>query len=125
MQSRTDDSSEDIQDKSAFSKTKEQWLQEGIKHYHAGHYTNSLLACEQAIQLDPSYARAYYGKGLTLRRVGSDQEALVAFDQAIQLDAAYMNAYFGIGNILYKMHRYEEALAVYNYTIRLNPTYAA
>ncbi len=125
LQSRTNDGSEHIHDKIAFPKTKEQWFQEGINHYHAKYYTKSLLACEQAIQLDANHARAYYGKGLSLRRVGNDQEALVAFDQAIQLDAAYMKAYFGIGNILNEHHRYEEALAVYNYAIHLNHTFAA
>jgi len=109
----------------AFSKTKEQWLQEGINHYLAEDYTNSLRACELAILIDANYARAYYGKGLTLRRYNNDQEALLAFDRAIQLDAAYMKAYYGIGNILYKDYRYEEALAAYDQTIRLNPKHAA
>ncbi|HEY6285865.1 MAG TPA: tetratricopeptide repeat protein, partial [Ktedonobacteraceae bacterium] len=125
LQSRTNESNQHINNKSAFSKTKEQWLQEGINHYLAEDYTNSLLACEQAIQLDANYARAYYGKGLTLRRCSKDQEALLAFEHAIELDAAYSKAYYGKGNILYKQHRYEEALAVYNYAIHLNPIFAA
>jgi Flp pilus assembly protein TadD len=83
LQSRTNDSHEYL-NKDAFSKTKEQWLQEGINHYNTEDYTNSLRACERAIQLEANYARAYYGKGLTLRRVGNDQEALKAFAQAIR-----------------------------------------
>jgi hypothetical protein len=34
-----DDSSENVNNKRAFPKTKEQWLQEGINHYHAEDYT--------------------------------------------------------------------------------------
>jgi tetratricopeptide (TPR) repeat protein len=77
----------------AFSKTKEQWLQEGINHYLAEDYTNSLRACELAILIDANYARAYYGKGLTLRRYNNDQEALLAFERAIELDPTYLKAY--------------------------------
>ncbi len=108
----------------AFSKTKEQWLQEGINYYLAEDYTNSLRACELAILLDANYARAYYGKGLTFRRCNDNQEALRAFELAIQLDPTYMKAYFGIGNIHYEKHRYDEALAAYDQVICLNPNYA-
>lgn len=104
-------------------KTKEQWLQEGINHYLAEDYTNSLLACEQAIQLNASYVRAYYGKGLTLSKIGGDQEALLAYEKAIELDPAYIKAYHGKGNILNKLHRYEEAIRVYDQAISLNPKY--
>ena len=109
----------------AFSKTKEQWFQEGINHYLAEDYTNSLRACELAILTDANYARAYYGKGLTLRRYDNDQEALLAFERAIELDPTYLKAYYGKGNALYKDYRYEEALTAYNYAIHLNPIFAA
>jgi tetratricopeptide (TPR) repeat protein len=47
-------------------KTKEQWLIEGINHYNTKCYAKSLTACEQALRLDPCFARAHYGRGLAL-----------------------------------------------------------
>ena len=95
-------------------------MQEGINHYLAEDYTNSLRACELAILIDANYARAYYGKGLTLRRYNNDQEALLAFERAIELDPTYLKAYYGKGNAHYEKQRYEEALTAYEQTIKLN-----
>ena len=63
-------------------KTKEQWLEEGDKLSHLKRYQEALAAFEQAIRLDPNYAKAYTNKGYILndlkrhrseeRRVGKE-----------------------------------------------------
>lgn len=74
------------------SKTKEQWLREGITYYNAKGYEESLTACEKALQLDPRYAQAYYGKGLALSKLERYEEALLAYERAIQLDPDYIKS---------------------------------
>src|SRR5205823_14997415 len=40
------------------SKTKEQWLEEGRNHHKTNRFEKALAAYEQALAIDPSYARA-------------------------------------------------------------------
>jgi tetratricopeptide (TPR) repeat protein len=48
------------------SKTKEQWLQEGINHYNNERYEEALAAYDQAISLDPNCVTYYNKKGEAL-----------------------------------------------------------
>ena len=59
-------------------KSKEQYLSEGIAYYKAKQYQLALEACERAIQLDCTYARAFHGKGLALAGLGRNAEAVKA-----------------------------------------------
>src|SRR5438034_5167240 len=68
------------------AKTKEQWLAEGLTHHKAGHYEQALKAFDQAMLIDPDYARAYRSKGDVLYDLKRYEEALAAYEQAIRLD---------------------------------------
>src|SRR5437764_6166647 len=81
---KSDYSYEQIDD-FAQPQTKEQWLIEGIKNYTSKWYDEALQACEQAIQLDPRYARAHYGKALALIGLGKYEEAVTFCDKAFEL----------------------------------------
>ena len=48
-------------------------------------YEEALAAYEQAIHLDPSYAKAYNGKGIALDALKRNQEAQKAYEKARQL----------------------------------------
>lgn len=106
--------------------TKEDFLSQGVKCYREKRYDEALLAYEQAIQIDPSYALAFYGKGLALSQLRSYEyeEALLAYDRSVQLNSSYFRSHKGKGDILYKLGRYDEALASYEEAIRLNPRHA-
>src|SRR5437660_7478247 len=56
-------------------KSKEQYLSEGIAYYKVKQYQLAIEACEQAIQLDCNYARAFHGKGLALAGLGRMQRS--------------------------------------------------
>ena len=102
------------------SKTKEQYLNEGVKLYSLGQYREALAAYEQALRLDPYFADAYFGKGNALYFLKRLEEALMAFEQAIHLnprDAAFHN---NKGSALYSLGRYREALEAYNQALRLD-----
>src|SRR6266566_6135703 len=49
---------------------KDKWLAEGEIHFKARRYSEALNCSEQAIELDPRYARAYNRKGNALYRLG-------------------------------------------------------
>ena len=104
-----------------FSRTKERWLDEGIKFYNAKRFDESLSACEQALHLDPRCAQAYYGKGLTLSKLNHFEEALAAFEQAIRLKPDYARAYNGKGSALSRCGLYEESILAFERAINAEP----
>src|SRR5260370_6949 len=108
------------------SKTKEQWLQEGITYYNAKSYEESLTACEKALQLDPRYAQAYYGKGLALSKLERYDEAREVYKNAVRFVSSQSQDYavhaiflFREGIRLFELKHYEEALDVYEIAIWL------
>lgn len=106
---------------SFLSKTKEQWLGEGLTHHKAGRYEQALKAYEQAMQLDPGYARAYRSKGDVLFDRRRYEEALDTYQQAILLDPNHARIHRNIGDILSRLKRYDEALAAYEEAILIEP----
>jgi tetratricopeptide (TPR) repeat protein len=106
------------------AKTKEQWLADGLTNHKAGHYEQALRAFDQAMLIDPDYARAYRSKGDVLYDFKRYAEALAAYEQAIRLDPDHARIYRNRGDILRHLKRYEEALAAYEQAIRLEPNLA-
>src|SRR5258708_10945607 len=90
-------------------KTKEEWLKEGATLRDLKRYEEALAACEQAIRLDPNFAKAYNGKGAALNDLKRYEEALAAYEQAIRLDPNFAFAYENKGDVLRDLKRYKEA----------------
>src|SRR5260370_19111528 len=101
--------------------TKEEWLIEGAILMNLRRYEEALAAYEQAIRLDPNFARAYNGKGLTLNSLKRYEEAIAAFEQAIRLDPNNADAYNFKGIALNSLKRYAAPLATLEQAIRLDP----
>ena len=51
----------------AASKTKKQYLDEGIDHRKAGRYEEAVESYRKAIEIDPKDASAYYNMGIALK----------------------------------------------------------
>ncbi len=81
-------------------KTKEQWLSEGIHHYNNRRYKQALVACEQAIQFDSSFSRAYHGRGLALAKLKRLEEAVNALQRALHLNPQTAKICVDLGQIL-------------------------
>jgi len=90
-----------------------------IKHY----YEEALIACERAIQLDSSNAKAYIKKAGINYELKRYEEALATYNQAIRLEPNQEKAYIDKGKTLYELRRYSEALAAYEQAIILEPNY--
>lgn len=61
-------------------KTKEQWVKEGKTHWYAQRFAEALSAYERALELDPTDAIAWNGKGNALKALGRTTEAEQARD---------------------------------------------
>src|SRR6266496_2510009 len=103
------------------NRTKEEWLDEGNRLYNGGYFQDALLAFENAIQLDPTFADGYEGKTSALCALGRYQEALTSVETALQLDPHYAASYNDKGNILYEFKWYEDALNYDGRALQLEP----
>ena len=101
------------------NRTKEEWLDEGNRLYNSGNFQEALVAFENAIQIDPTFADGYEGKTSALCALGRYQEALTSVETALHLDPNYAASYNDKGNILYEFKWYEDALGYYERALRL------
>jgi tetratricopeptide (TPR) repeat protein len=105
--------------------SREKWLEEAETHYDLERYGEALAALEEAIKLDPGYARAWYNKSLALHVLARYEEALAACEQLIRLEPGNAKAYYQKGYVLNSLNRYEEALQVLEQALCLDLKYAA
>ncbi|GCF08374.1 tetratricopeptide repeat protein [Dictyobacter arantiisoli] len=100
--------------------TKEQWLKKGITHYENLQYKEALEACEQAIQIDPAYARAYHGKGLALTQMKAYEEAKRAYEQANRLAPTNAKICKDMAELFYMLEDYAKSRIFYKKAIHLD-----
>jgi len=108
-----------------FRKTKEQWVEKAITRFKTRHYKEALRACNNAIQLDPGYARAYYSKGLILTRLENYDEALASYEKARQLGLHFDMGELvcKMGELLYKAKNYGKAGIFFERAIEIDRKY--
>ena len=86
-------------------------------------YQEALSSYDQAIQIKPNYADAYYNKGNAFLELFRYQEAVSSYDQAIRVNPRYVGAYNNKGNVLQKLGYYDEALSSFEKIIEIEPNY--
>jgi len=89
-----------------------------------GRISESLVASQKSVQLDPQDAEAHNNLGSILLELGRLDEAETSYTQAIVLKPDYAEAYYNLGVILQKLGRLDEAEASYRQAITLKPNYA-
>lgn len=105
-------------------KTRDQWYSEGAAHDKAKRYEEALVAFEQAIKLDATYAVVHNDRGAVLYELKRYEEALAAYEEAIKCDPTYSYPHVGKGSVLYALKRYRGALVAYEEAIKRDPGYA-
>ena len=66
----------------------------GAAFMHTGEITTAVADFDQAITIDPGYARAYHLRGLAREAQNDDEGALADFSKAIELKPDYAAAYY-------------------------------
>lgn len=98
-----------------------QKVDEAWKIYERGDYSGAAKLYDEAIDLNPDNALAYYRRGTAYEISGQYENAILDLNRAIELnpddDAAYINR----GNAYSSLGQYDRAIADYTETIRRNP----
>lgn len=96
---------------------------QGDNLYNSGQYDEALVVYDQAIELNPNYAAAWYGRCRVLRRFALYQESLKACDKVLEINPNAYWAWHVRGSALNSLMRTEEALESYNKSLEIKPDY--
>ncbi|MBN1165829.1 MAG: tetratricopeptide repeat protein [Methanospirillaceae archaeon] len=92
----------------------------GTDLYNEKRYEEAILSFEQAVALDPAYAKAWNNMGLALNALGQFEEAEHAYNQAIVIDSSDAIAWSNLCRLLSDLGRYDEAMDACNTSIGIN-----
>jgi tetratricopeptide (TPR) repeat protein len=88
-------------------------------------YRGAITALNQALEINPKYAKAYYGRGIVHTQLKDYPKAIADYNQAIALDPKDALAYYNRGIVRYELKEYPRAIADFTQAIALDPKYAS
>jgi len=100
------------------------WKVLGALFKNTGRLSDSLIAMERSVELNPKDPESYNNLGVTLQALRRLNDAEVNYKKAIDLKPDYAEAYNNLGNTLKGLMRLEEAESSHNKAISLKPDYA-
>jgi len=86
----------------------------GYRYGSEKNYKAAIEAYTRAIQLDPKYADAYYGRGSAYWYTGNYEIALKDLNRAIELNQEYWKYYWMRGYIHKSLEDYDKAISDYS-----------
>ena len=90
--------------------TAEWHVEQGIKLHEQGDYAAAVIEYDEAIRIDPEYARAYYDRGTALIELGEYRLAIEDFSVTIRLDPEDAWAYGNRGDCYLELGEAERAI---------------
>lgn len=97
------------------------WLNIGRLQSRLGFNGKALAAYEQAVELDPTNARAFEGAGLIYLDSDARDQAERMLKRAVSLDGSLWRAHNGLGVIADLEARYDDAIAQYQLGLGVHP----
>ena len=103
------------------------YTQRGIAQYELGNYEAAMAYYDRAIRYDPSYAEAYYQRGLVFIEMDKTSFAVEDFEHALALglmmdeDDDYAQVYFRRGNDYFDAELFTFAIDDYDVALKLDP----
>ncbi len=76
----------------SFAQTAKLHVDVGLNHFYKNRYLEAYKEFKQALEIDPTYAEAYYNLGRVYKAQGFTKEAIVEFQLAVRLKPDYVAA---------------------------------
>jgi len=101
-----------------------QRLEQGLEALERGQYDLAIVYFDEAIDLDPTDARAYYNRGQAYVGKGEYEMAILDYTEVVRLDPTDGQAYNNRGAAYSRKGDYDRAIIDHAEAIRLNPAHA-
>ena len=86
-------------------------------------FDEMLSTCDRVLEIEPSYAVAWYNKGVALYNLKRYDEAIACWNRALEIEPNFADAWNNKGGALYSLKRYDEAIASYDRALEINPAH--
>ena len=93
----------------------------GVEAYNQSNYDEAIADYNQAINLDPNYAKAYNNRGAVYYKLDDFEKAIADYNQAINLDPNYALFYWNRGDLQQQLGHNDEAMTDFHKCLTLNP----
>ena len=84
-------------------------------------YEEALKYFERALEYNPGYFKAWYGKGMALYKLEKYEEALICADKCLEMKPEKSDTWVIKGNLFIEKNRVEKAIECYDKALELNP----
>ena len=97
----------------------------GSKYFEKGQWNKAIAEYNEAIELDPKYADAYFNRGNAYFNKGQYDQAIADYTEAIEINPRLAEAYANRG-LAYAQGKgqFDQAISDFNKAIGINPRYA-
>jgi tetratricopeptide (TPR) repeat protein len=96
----------------------------GNECFYNKEYDKAIECYDNALKINPSYALAWYNKGLTFFELKKYNEAIECYDNALKINPSYALALNNKGTVFDRLKKYNEAIECYDNALKINPSYA-
>ncbi len=90
-------------------------------YLNMGEYDKAILEYNKALELDPTYAPAYYDRGLAYAQQQRHAEAIADFSEVIARNPQHADALYNRGLVHARQAAFAQALADYDQALALHP----
>ena len=101
-----------------------EFVARGNHYFVTGEFDKAIRDFDEAVKLDPTSAKAYYGRGCARARRDEDSKAVADFTQAIKLDPKDTSSYVDRSIVQLMRGEWEKALADCDEAVKLDPKHA-
>ncbi len=95
----------------------------GAQQHEAGQLEEAAATFQEAIELDPEHAVAYFQLGMVSYDLGKFEEAVAALEKAAELDPNDPDTQRNLGTAYGKVNEWQKAVAPYEKAIELKPDF--
>jgi len=89
-----------------------------------GDLMGAMTEWQQALELEPTDARANNGMGIALGMAGKSAEAVPYFQKAVQAQADFFEAYYNLAVLYTKQKQADSAIGAWQNVVRIRPKFA-
>ena len=99
-------------------------LDEAMDLQGKGDLMGAMTEWQQALELEPTDARANNGMGIALGMAGKSAEAVSYFQKAVQAQADFFEAYYNLAVLYTKQKQADSAIGAWQNVVRIRPKFA-